>query len=250
MKKAALFTFFMGALTVASFGLFIVKMGGEVRPWSYPNPHGFKAAMVWFELTDSAEELFENLGPFDGESGRAIRSRLDTGNTYDFIFMPCYSIFFAAIFFYLFKGLKEKGMARPFDRYLLFFMCAASLGMWISDIFENRQLLMLTGYATAAGVPGAVLIKLKFWTTMKWGLIFFACAIAAVQYTRYFSLRTAAGIIVALLYASSAATGAVGIAVSRFRFVIETTNMIIALAWFATIIHAGGIAFARAIDKT
>jgi hypothetical protein len=249
MKKVALFTLIMGLLTLITFALLMVKMGGEVRPWQYPNPHGFKAAMVWFELTDTADELFANLGPADMDKGKEIRAKMDIGNKYDFLFMPCYSIFFATIFLYLIKLLRLKGNELSLDRKVLWGMCLCALAMWLSDASENKQLLLLTSFGSVQEVPVAILHALKLWTTMKWGMIFFVCAVAAVYYARYFSLQRPAGIIFALLYASCALSGALGLSISKYRSIIETTNMIIAVAWFLSIIHAGMLAFSRSPQK-
>jgi hypothetical protein len=245
VKKAALFTLIMGMLTLATLALVMMKMGGEVRPWRYPNAYGFKNAMVWSQLVDTADELFADLGPADSDMGKEIRAKMDIGNKYDFLFMPFYSIFFASIFLYLIKSLELKEKKLPFDGKVLWAMFVCALIMWLSDVFENRQLLSLTSFAPAREVPAAMLRSLKIWTTIKWGMIFLACAAAAVYYARYFSLKRPAGIIFVLLYACSALSGALGLALTDYRSVIETTNMIIAVAWCFSIVHAGILAFSR-----
>jgi hypothetical protein len=250
MKKSALFTVIMGLLTLVTFALLMIEIGGEVRPWQYPNPHGFKAAMVWFELTDTADELFANLGPADSGQGKEIRAKMDAGNKYDFLFMPCYSIFFASVFLYMNRALKSKGRSSSFDGNVLRGMCLCALLMLIGDVLENRQLFLLTTYNSVQEVPSPVLCSLKLWTTMKWGSIFFACAVASVYYARYFSLRRPVGILFVLLYACSAWSGALGLIISHYRFIIETTNTIIAIAWFSSIIHAGILAFSRSPENT
>lgn len=250
MKKVALFSLIMGLLTLITFSLLMIKMGGEVRPWQYPNPYGFKAAMVWIELTDTADELFANLGPADTDKGKEIRAKMDIGDKYDFLFMPCYSIFFASIFLYLIKLLQLKGKKLSLDGKVLWGMCFCALAMWLSDAFENKQLMLLTSFSSAQEVPAAILRALKFWTTMKWGMIFFTCAVAAVYYARYFSLRRPAGIMFVLLYASCALSGALGLTLSKYRSIIETTNMIIAIAWCLSMIHAGMLAFSRGPQKS
>lgn len=244
MKRAALLTLFAGMLTVISFGIMSLQSGGTLRPAAYPNPHGFTSAIIWFELADSADEIFANLGPADSDIGKDLRIRMNRLHKYDFIFMVCYTSLFASIFYYLYRAMRSTGAARVIDPVILFSMLVCAVAMLLGDALENKQLLALTGYSVVESVPDTIISSLKEWTTLKWGMIFFSCAVASIQYARYFTWRLP-GIFFILLYALTSLIGFSALILNGYRHWIEYTNSMLAIAWMFSLGHAGVLYFSR-----
>lgn len=237
------------AAGIATFLLIIVMgvAGGNTKPSVYPNPEGFTAAMYWFEVAETTDDLFQALGDPALEAGRSIRASMDTVNRIDFAFMVSYSFFFVLLVLML-KGFIAGGGAVP-ARIRIIAAAGVTLGilMLAGDILENLQLLKLTAYAAPAEVDTGVISLLMAFTRVKWFAIFLASLALAVLYARWFGKRWPVYLFV-LLYGASGIIGFLSFFMPGWRAALEISSNLMGAAWLASTVHAGIIVFGK--DKS
>lgn len=242
-RLAAFLVVLTGCATLASVVLMRLAAGPEVPPHAYPNAAGFKSTMLWFELADSVNEVFDILGPADSELGQARRRQLDTTNRFDFGFMVCYSLYNAALIYFVthLNIYRFTGLLRL--RVFLVLGVLLSIAMLVGDVIENQQLLMMTRLESSDEISQYVVNQLQYWTRVKWGAIFTVCLMLSAGYTAYF--RRITTLLLPAIYAVAGVTGFVSITVPEARFVLErAASPAIALAWTISLMH-GAIVLLR-----
>jgi hypothetical protein len=190
-------------------------------------------------MAESTKDLTEALGDQYTETGKNIRTAMDTTNRLDFIFMFCYSSFFASLFVFLYRincSKQERAALLLLRTGLLL-----ALLMLVSDIFETRILLRLTASPMPANVD-TELAHLHIWTSLKSGAINIAVIMFAGLYASYFRKRIPF-FIFAVTYLPGAVLGFMSIFISNYRALIETVASIGAIGWLASAIHAGTVVF-------
>lgn len=240
-RAAALAVVVAGVATLLSVVLMRTQSGPELPPYMRTNPEGFKSAMLWFELAGSREEVFQVLGPVNSPEGSALRRQLDTANYYDFAFMTCYSLYNAALIFFV----THLNVYRL--RYLLqlkvFFILGLilSAAMLIGDIIENLQLLDMTKATVPDAISLSTLTTLQYWTRIKWGAIFIVALMLCAGYASYF--RRIPTLFVPAVYAVAGISGLVAISLPNARPLLEIVGApAIAVAWTASLAHAAVVA--------
>jgi hypothetical protein len=232
MDKSSLMTVIAGTGTlVVAIALQIVP-GKAPAPATMPNEPGFKTAMLWLELADSAEEVFANLGDSSQPEGQLRRRTLDTANKIDFLFLAFYSTFHACLFLLL---LRSNDGGRLDALMLAGGLCLA-LCMFTGDILENIQMLQLTGYQYLEDIPDSIVAKLEFWTRVKWGAIFVAALLLSTVYFRRFGPSVA--LLIGVPYLAAGTLGLIGIFYFPARNLIEVSTLPIAIAWGGSLVHA------------
>jgi hypothetical protein len=241
-RLAAFAAVLTGCATLASVIVMRVAAGPEVPPHAYPNTYGFKSTMLWFELAASVDEVFENLGTPESETGQARRLQLDTANRYDFAFMVCYSLYNAALIYFVTHLNVYRFTELLRLRVFLVLGILLSLAMLVGDVIENQQLLMLTRLRFNDEISAYVVNRLQYWTRVKWGAIFAVCLMLSAGYTAYF--RRIPTLLLPAIYAVAGVTGFVSIAIPEGRFLLERVGSpAIALAWTISLIHGAIVLF-------
>jgi len=233
-KKYIIAVIILGILTFGSLALMTVQAGGNPKPATHPNFRGFHTAIVWFEVLESPRELFMVLGSPEKEQGVELRKIMNTMNRYDFLFMVCYNLFFATLFFLLFHVRGEKHAT--IEKVLLYFGIAVSLCILLGDILENTRLLELTGYKTEADIKLDSLHLLQTYTRIKWFGIFAASLLLAVQYPRSFGMGFI-GCAFFLVFIASSIAGALSFMIPGSGFLLEFSANILGLGWLMAIVH-------------
>lgn len=121
-------------------------------------PEGYQSFIVAFEFVKTPEQLHALFKGFTPE----VYSRIDKGNTYDFGFMLCYSLF-------LFLFFRKARMV--FKQKWLLIGSILSVVIFLADFSENISLLQLTRVYTPdiennRLIP--VLNRLHVFTWIKW----------------------------------------------------------------------------------
>ncbi|MBN1653088.1 MAG: hypothetical protein JXA30_04860 [Deltaproteobacteria bacterium] len=243
-KPTALAALILGFLTWGLLVFIIIKSGGVVRPAEYPNEQGFRQAIFFFELAADGSELLSALGDPATETGKAIRSAMDTTNKVDFFFMTCYSLFFAVLFVFLLS--LNRSMSQGLARAFLIAGIVLSAFMLVSDILETRVLLALSAHPNP-GDMGQNLMGLHLWTRLKFVSINIACIFLAFLYLRYFGRRVW-GFVFAGIYGIAAIIGIISTIVFGLRFIVEFSANLGGLGWLCSAIHAGIVYFGKPIE--
>lgn len=220
--------------------LVMLIAGGNPKPAAYPNADGFSAAIYWFEVTESADDLFRALGDPSLDKGAGIRSTMDRVNRIDFAFMAAYSVYFALLFVMM-RGLIA--VAGPVKTRITILAAAGvvfSILMLAGDIMENVQLLKLTGYASPEETDMAVIGRLMAFTRLKWFAIFLGSLALAALYIEHFGKRLSS-FLFALFYGLTAVIGFISFFVPGMRAMIELSSFMLLLAWLVSLLHVGVI---------
>lgn len=243
IKKAALIAMAVGILTFAAYGLMAAMGGGSPKPATFPNEPGFKMTIIWFEVVNSADELFQALGDPATEQGKTLRAAMDRVNGNDYIFMILYSALNAALLYLLFVRGREKGLIPSTLRLLFGVGLAFAVVALFGDVFENVQLLELTGYKTVGEVSSGTIFLLQLFTRVKWFSLFLVCVFLAVGYAASSGKR---GTLLILLYAAAAVTGLLSFTVPSLRSLLEMSATLLGVSWLASTVHAGILYFRKA----
>jgi len=236
-RSAARWVVISGSATILSVLVMRVMTGGDISPHQYPNPAGFKSAMLWLELSHSPEEVFKILGPFDSEKGHALRQNLDTVNVYDFAFMACYSVFNACLIVFVSRLNTYRFTGLVKLKTFLILGLILSVSMLVGDIVENVTLKELTHSETPSSISSATMTQLEYWTRIKWGSISLVCLMLCAGYTAYFwripPLLLPVGLSIAGI------SGIIAISVPDARFILERVTVThLAVVWSAAFVHA------------
>ena len=243
IKKYALLVLLAGAATVCSLILLFIMSGGSIaHPMEYPNKQGFEQAVIWFEIIRSPDEVQQVLGDPSTSEGIALRRVVDTINTYDFIFMICYPLLFAALIVFVHAILINKGYRVPYGRMLIIIGLVLSAIMLLGDAYENVQLFKISAYKNISDIKPEIITTLQVATRIKNVPIFLSSLILTYLYILYF--RKSLGILLPGIYCVSALLGFVAISVGSARFLIEAAYSISFVAWLISIVH-GGIWYVR-----
>jgi len=239
-RQAAIAVTITGVATIVTAIILVVVPGTAPLPATADHPAKFTNTILWFELAKDAEEVFANLGPADDPIGQDRREILDGINRWDFGFMVAYSAFHGALFVLVWRLNRGRGFwnGRLYVSEGLFL----AVVMLVGDVFENIQLLRLTGYDTASDVPAGVMHQLNVWTRVKWGAIFAASALLAVGYAVYFLRPSAkplsrAGLFIALAFLAAAGIGFPSLAVESLRYWVEAASACLLPAWVLALGH-------------
>ena len=238
-RRRALFVVLTGLATIVSVVVMVTMAGKEVPPHTVPNDAGLHSTMLWFELAYTPKEIFDNLGPISSQHGPIRRLQLDIANRYDFAFMVCYSLFNAALV-YLVTHLNVYRLKSLIKlRVFLVLGLLLCVAMLVGDIVENLQLLELTKTQSVADIERTNLMTtLVYWTRIKWGAIFIVCLMLSAGYASYF--RRIPTLLLPAVYAVAGISGLIAISLADTRIVMEMlSTRAIAVAWFASLLHAG-----------
>ena len=237
-RRYALFVLLAGIATFASLILMIAMSGGEIpRPAEYPNREGFTQAIFWFEMVRSPEEVRSVLGDPAGQAGIALRHAMDMTNRYDYIFLACYPLLFAALFLFLGRRLADTGRLPSYGANLIKASLCVALVIFCADAYENLQLFKLTAYTDLSKIDPVIMTKLMIATNVKSGSIELAGLILIYLYVLYF--KKSWGLLLPLIYAISATIGIVALTVSSRRALIEPSASIGMVGWLISTIHGG-----------
>lgn len=244
-RQAAFAVAITGVATLVTAMLLVVIPGAAPSPATTGHPAGFTNTILWFELAKDADEVFANLGPSDDPTGQERREVLDGINRWDFGFMVAYSTFHGALFVLIWT--LNRGRRFWSGRWYVIEGLFFAGVMLVGDVFENIQLLRLTGYADASDVTAGVVHQLNVWTRVKWGAIFAASALLAVGYAVYFLRPSAkpfsrAGLITAILFLAAAGLGFPSLAVESLRHWVEHASICLLPAWVLALGHGARIA--------
>lgn len=238
LKKYSLLVLLAGFAMIATFILLAVESGGGVvHPLEYPNQPGFSQAIIWFELLQSPEEVKQVIGEPSTDEGIRLRHVMDTINKYDFLYMVCYPLLFAALVVFVHALLVNKGYQMSHGRTLVFIGLFLSAVMFVGDVLENIQLLKISAYSNLSDIKPNLLTTLQIATRIKSVPIFLVSLLLAYFYILYFGLSFS--VILPIVYCSSAILGLIGISFGSARFLVETSYSLLALVWFLSIIHGG-----------
>lgn len=128
------------------------------------NVPGFFSPVVGFELASTPEHVFDILGrPDDPQRADAV-ARMDRGNRIDFAYMIAYPALYAGIALLLTARGRLPG---PLATFLL----VLPVVMWLGDLLENRELLVLSRLTDGAAMADP-LARLRTFTFMKWHALF------------------------------------------------------------------------------
>jgi hypothetical protein len=237
-RRYALFVLLAGIATFASLLLLIGMSGGEIaRPAEYPNKEGFTQAIFWFEMVRSPEEVRSVLGDPADPAGIRLRHAMDMTNRYDYIFLVCYPLLFAALFLFLNRRLADTGRRLPHGTILVTAGICLSAVVIFADAYENIQLLTLTACTDIGKIDPGIITRLMISTRIKSGAITAAVLLLICFYVMYF--RKTWGLLLPLIYAVSAALGIIALTVISRRALVETSASIGMVGWLLSTIHGG-----------
>jgi hypothetical protein len=206
-----------------AFALLLFVVGwvvGLTRPVT-ANPPGFATPAVGIELATTPAEIFGVLGA-PGAAGRsAAVQEMRRSLAIDNGFLMAYAALYAGIALLL-RARRHFG---PLMTTAVLVLCVV---MAIGDMFENRQLWILSGL-TDPGAMAPVLGRLHVCTLVKWYAIFLASALVASGVAREASGWST------VPFALGALLGAVGLVHPP---AIEWSMLPIGIAWAATWGHA------------
>jgi hypothetical protein len=135
------------------------------------NVPGFFSPVVGFELASTPEHVFGIVGRSGDPNRSDAVARMDRGNWIDFAYMIAYPALYAGIALLLTARGRLPG---PLAKFLLFLPVV----MWLGDLLENRELLVLSQLTDPAAMTDH-LGRLRTFTFMKWHALFGASALVA-----------------------------------------------------------------------
>ncbi len=237
-RRYSLFVLLAGIATFASMIFMIAMSGGEIaRPAEYPNKEGFTQAIFWFEMVRSPEEVGSVLGDPGSPEGTKLRRVMDSTNRYDYIFMVCYPLLIAALFLFLNRRLADDGRRLQFGTALVTAGICLSAVVMFADAYENIQLFRLAAYTDLTNIDPGVITQLRIATNIKSGAITIAGLLLVYLYAVYF--KKSWGILLSVIYAVSVVLGALALAVSSRRALIEPGATIGMIGWLISTVHGG-----------
>jgi hypothetical protein len=228
----------LGLITLATSTLLQMVPGPIPPPGSAAPIAG--NTMLSFELALTPAEVMATLGPLDSsdtagrEQAALRRARLDHANRIDYAFMLAYSLYNAALA--LFAARWWSGGSR---------LLIASMGillaiaMFAGDFIENEQLLTLSGASTLSDIEPESVATLVLWTRVKWIALALSAWLLAFAYGGGLCRQGAR--LTWLLPVAFAAAGVFTLlasAIPSVRGLLGPGAMLIAIAWFAALLHA------------
>lgn len=227
-----------GTATILSVLLMRVMVGGGISPYNFPNPEGFKSAMLWLELAYTPDEVFKILGPIDTEAGKALRDNLDTTNVYDYAFMVSYSLFNACLIIFVTHLNTYRFTALVKLKTFMVLGLILSAAMLIGDFIENLCLHELTHASSPSAISAGVMDELMYWTRVKWGAIAVVSLMLSAGYTAYF--WRIPPLLLPVGFAIVGVSLLIAISVPDARFILERVAVPhLAIVWAAALVHAG-----------
>ncbi|MCB1175323.1 MAG: hypothetical protein KDK39_17240 [Leptospiraceae bacterium] len=236
IRRAALLVLIAGLFVILAMGLMASQGGGSQKPWLSPNPGGFRDAMIWFELLDNPEELFQVLGPFEDARGQELRLSMDITNKYDYLFMLAYSLYHIPVFLFVMLINRHAGRRIFSQNRVLYIGIVLAVVMFAADWMENSQLLLLTQAQTPAAVDADVLSALQIWTRLKWAALFLALFLLSLSYSGYFG--PGYKLALPLLMAMGSLLGALALSNVAMRSLLQNATLFMALGWLSILVHA------------
>ncbi len=233
-----------GVATVITAAVMFVVPGAVPTPATSGHASKFTNSILWFELAKDADEVFAVLGPSSDPNGINRREIVDAVNRWDFGFMVAYSSFFGALAIFVWTLNRGRRFWNGFGVVGVGAILATI--MLVGDVFENSQLLRLTGFETASDIPAEIMRELNIWTRVKWGAIFAESALLAWGFTVYFlrpgaSRFQRAGLIVPFLFAATALIGTPSLIVGSIRYWLEFGSVFLIPAWLLSLMHGSMI---------
>jgi len=187
------------------------------------NVPGFVSPVVGFELASTPEHVFGILGrPDDPRRAEAV-ARMNRGNLIDFVYMIAYPALYAGIALLL---TARGRLAGPLAKFLLFLPAV----MWLGDLLENRELLVLAGLTDGASMADP-LARLRTFTFMKWHALFGASILIAFPIWQDLSWWRWCGLVFA-------AAGILGFGSLVHLPLLEAAAYVMALAWLGTWVYS------------
>jgi hypothetical protein len=261
-RSSMKYTLLAGVATIASFVWMTHASGGSVdlRREAH-NKRGFMTAIVYFEMAENADEVFDVLGPRDSDEGLVLRDRFDTLNRADFFFMVSYCAYMLLLHVNLLSLHRIRGSNCPGGRKSVMFGSYMACVALFSDITENVLLLRLTEAPAADQVPDALINLLWVATRCKWGALFVSCGVAGVSYAIYFAAAYesnerpqwkrwptlskflmprwfgAREMVLPTLFLGAAALGLLGVFLPKVAPAVEMGMGLMAVAWLFVLLH-------------
>jgi hypothetical protein len=187
------------------------------------NVPGFVSPVVGFELASTPEHVFGILGrPDDPRRADAV-ARMDRGNRIDFVYMIAYPALYAGIALLL----RARGrLPGPLAKFLLLLPVV----MWLGDLLENRELLILSQLTDGAAMADP-LARLRTVTFMKWHALFGASLLIAFPIWQDRSWWRWCGL-------AFGAAGILGFGSLVHLPLLEAAAYVMALAWLGTWVYS------------
>ncbi len=239
VRRAAVLVILACAFTLVVAAVMVIFSGGDPKPHTFPNPEGFRSAMVWLELSRSPEEAFAILGPAaEGKAfgNNAIRTTLDRANYVDFVFLLAYPSLVGTLFLFCYLLHRTRGASFYSSRLYVHTGLLLVPIMAVADAGENFQLLRITAAAEPGTIGSGTFTWLIALTHIKWVSLFGACVLLGLGFSAYFGFRP--GLLVAVLHTSAGVVGLLGLFVPGARPLVESSMTLLALAWVGSLVHA------------
>jgi len=144
------------------------------------NPLGFKKRIIWLELVDSVDEVFNILENPGTKEGIEIRRLINRANFLDNIFIFIYSAFNASLFYFTY--ILTDSIFRPF----LISGIVLSIVMLVTDYLENDQIYKLTEVESPDKLNKCGVLCIQIWARLKWGAIAISSLVLSIFYFDYF----------------------------------------------------------------
>ncbi len=143
-------------LLMISFGLYLMSVFPKQAE---KLPSGFSTPIIAFEFVQTKAEVLDLFGKADTLQRRQLLEKMDFGNRMDYIYMILYSSF---LFFFALICKRTRGKS------IYNLGALIALVILVGDAMENVQLLSITEKLATDDFSPEI-IRLQFWTWIKWG---------------------------------------------------------------------------------
>lgn len=237
VRLAAAGAVITGLATVVT-ALVIMRLP-QPEPYDKSSAAAMSSAMAWFELADNPAEVIDVLGPPDAD-GILRRDQLDAINRVDYVFLVCYSLYNAALVFFMrhLSTYRFNDLLKLTAFLILGLLLA--VGMGLGDFIENGHLLEFSKAKNVNDISVDAFNDLWYWTRVKWGSIAGVCLMLSIGYVAYF--RRIPTLLLSVAYAVAGISIFLAISIPDARWLVESYGLnSLIVSWLLSLVHATSV---------